>query len=306
MSQISGKDANNGWITCVPAEYDRILPSNLFAAAVRFRLGVAPAHNLPELCVCQEALTPDHLAGCVRLRRFQHTKRHDSIAKAIARFARKVGMDVQTEPYEGGGGVRPDVHIQTAQGSIYLDVSVVHPQSKSMVNLVMNNRMGPIIKREQEKQSHFANYMGQRPGVKFIPVVLSTYGATGDGAKSVYKLIEHNEDDQSGGHTVSNKKKLVKELKEVVAISLQRGNAEALLYGSIQARNAAQAQRLPRLQNGTARRRLEVATVQRHCAAVLGPAAAQNSLGQVSVTQNLTVDVQERDRSEQLDLGPDD
>jgi hypothetical protein len=289
MDHLAGnRKGANAWLTCIPADADRTLPSKFYAAAVRFRLGVQQVKGLPPKCLCGEELSADHFVACVNLRRYQHTKRHDSIAKAIAKFTRRVGLDTTVEPRDGGVGLRPDIQLTTTQGGLYIDVSVCHPLAKSYIKPAAKNP-APMEKRETQKIKKYEQYVKDRGPATFLPAVFSSYGAIGEGAAKVFSLIEQCEDPETGR---GGSRKLVKELKEVVAISIQRGNAEALLYGSIQAINAVNEAQMPRPHASYVppRRRVVKAAAKR-----LSGLAARRTPSKRPRNESLAVEIQQAD-----------
>jgi len=75
---------------------------------------------------------------------------------------------------------------------------------------------------------------------RLIPAVWDTYGASGKGVKEVEKLLVEVSGEQYGDaedRAVVANPKALRDFRETVAVSLQRGNAKALLLGAAHARD---------------------------------------------------------------------
>ena len=240
MQSVSFPGAS-AWLTAIPKSYEYTLNSSQFGVALRFRLGLPPVNNMPEVCFCGSGMTPDHLAGCQKLARSVLTYRHDEVVSCISRQLKAAGAVVEQQPrgYLRDSDGIPDLLVGNARGRHFVEVSVVHPQCKTYRKQAVRGVQYPIEDREKLKLRKYDEIQQRCGSGKLIAAVFDSYGATGGGVKELFALLGQTASDN--GEMVDGKRivnrSAERELKEVVAISLQRGNALAQLRGCTQSRD---------------------------------------------------------------------
>src|SRR5687767_14543049 len=110
-------------------------------------------------------------------------------------------------------GKRPDISIVSTRGNYLVDVSVVHSLADSHRGAARSDRH--IQERERIKTTKYLE-LARRENATFIPVVLDTYGASGDGMKDLVEVAKRISAD-APGFTPSG---VATELRAVVSIQL--------------------------------------------------------------------------------------
>jgi hypothetical protein len=162
------------------------------------------------------------------------------VARCIVRKIRQLGSGADFERRDEYGVV-PDIHVTRPRETVFIEVSVVHPQAPSHQAEAKRGALCPIEYRETAKKRKYETLVANSKPSRLIPAVWDTYGASGKGVKEVEGLLIEASGEHYGGTEekiyVANPK-AVREFRESVAVSLQRGNAKALLLGAARARDA--------------------------------------------------------------------
>jgi len=197
------------WLRQPNAKMPRTKPmaARNFELAFRHMLGLAPDDSLPPACVCGSLFKddPSHFQACTVLRYKPVFDRHSIIVNAIAGLARPLGFTVKKEapnrrnvpPPEDAvdepeKGLRADLVLQDDKRTIVMDVSVVHPASKSEA-LTSSRIPGSAAKRRaQFKITKYGSWVRDEFGndAGFLPVVFDSFGGcTANGVHQLAKLL---------------------------------------------------------------------------------------------------------------------
>ena len=134
----------------------------------------------------------------------------------------------------------PDIHVSRPRETVFIEVSVVHPQAPSHQVEAQRGVQVPIEYRENAKKKKYESLVASTQPSRLIPAVWDTYGASGKGVKEVERLLVEVSGEQYGDaedRAVVANPKALRDFRETVAVSLQRGNAKALLLGAAHARD---------------------------------------------------------------------
>jgi hypothetical protein len=198
--------------------------------------------------------------------------RHDAIANVIAYHAKLLGAETMREPRDSDGAI-PDLLIRWHDREVWVEVSVVNPLARSYKASATRNIKAPLAEREKRKIAKYQDQV-QAP-TTLVAAVFSAFGPYSEGAQSLMKLFSE---------VARTFKVRVTKIAEVVAIQIQRGNAIALLQGSLAARSTVPAY-LPRQRRSSSSsataanssrppRRVDQAAARRFCVRVPNPSCA--------------------------------
>jgi hypothetical protein len=217
--------ASKRWLSVTPSSRDLWLSNTQFSIAARNLLDVSFCSHL--LCRCGANLAApftSHFHSCLWLRRREVTGRHDMLVHALARLARYVGYLVTVEPRPlHGHSIRPDLKLVGSSGTpILVDVSVVHPVSATSLRSGSSQRRGTAVAaRERQKGSKY-NTFAARENSQFTGFCLESYGAFGQQAVNLLKLLAT---EGANNGIVIRKSEFVSHARSAISIALQRGNA---------------------------------------------------------------------------------
>ena len=198
-------------------------------------LGIAWACTLPQddllhTCMCGESLRDDpaHFHSCSRMMPRAITGRHDSIVQVLANMFKRVGEVNIEVKCDGETRVRPDIEIVLSDRSLLVDVAVVHPAAPSRRSLAALAAARDI---ENAKLAKYKAVATQR-GCNFLAFVPESYGALGNQANEVLRLLNH-----ALNRTPARSYELSERaIAETLSVALQRGNAFISHTGSLAAR----------------------------------------------------------------------
>jgi hypothetical protein len=228
--QSLSQAGTGAWLTAIPREPEYQLSTPHFVVAMRFRLGLPPVNDLPHHCKCGQPMTNDHVVGCKSMARGPLTHRHNQVVMTCARHIRRLGFSVTVEPRDSPDGI-PDLAISLADREHFVEISVLHPQAPS------HQHGNPIQNRENQKKAKYQQHTQRHAPSQLTVVVLDSYGASGAGVREFELVLQELHQSQGEGRG-AEQYLVVSEFKEAVAISLQRGNATALLRGNAESRAA--------------------------------------------------------------------
>ena len=183
----------------------------------------------------------DHLAGCTDMRRGPLTYRHDELVRCIQRHVKRLGSSADIEPHgkarEEDQDLRPDLCVHTLNCTYFVEVSILHPLMKSHSRHARQGQ--PIAYRENQKKAKYEAFMKEQQELhpcKLITVVYDSYGAPGEGVSELESLLVSIAEENGQDHYTA--RHAVREFQESAALSLQRGNAKALILGVTKSREA--------------------------------------------------------------------
>ena len=243
LTSLSQKGASL-WLSTTPFRPEFEFRDEDFLLALRVRLRLDPAPDMPSHCFCgTELTTPDHFFVCVNLRRRAITQRHDSIAHFLHNFLRRAEAEAELEPrLMAQSRIRPDLSYslprQFDQPLFLLDVSILHPTAISNLQLSMRP-LGASAHRAQAKIDKYADLVdklqnAERIPVVFIPFILESTGAVWHTVpRTLAHIAEHG---CVGDFDNFSPAQVRRYLSRVVAILVQKGNANALRQGLFRSR----------------------------------------------------------------------
>ncbi len=130
-------------------------------------------------------------------------------------------------PAADGGRRRPDLDVTLGAARFLVDVTVRHPCAKSRVDVGSRARLAVAEQAEKSKTTYHADSTRTaRPKATFVPFVLETYGGIGKQACEFIKEVLKLAGDLA---YVWAPKELVYGLPQALAVTLQRGNAKAVM-----------------------------------------------------------------------------
>jgi hypothetical protein len=218
------------WLLVHPSSPDLVLSDGDFSSAVRHRLGLPPADDLPKACICGTVLSdPGHFHSCPRLMPRAITTRHDHIVNLLARFFKRAGALVRVEAkVMGQSRIRPDLEIILPDQTLLVDIAVAHPAAPSRKS---TRPLATARIIENAKSTKYAGVASARGG-KFLAFIFETYGAYGRQALDILKSLQSLMSRLSLASPPMARSSII----ETLSIALQRGNALVSHTGALAAR----------------------------------------------------------------------
>ena len=178
----------SSWLLAFPTTPELTLTDEEFRFAIKHRLGLPCADDLPLSCRCNKSLMDDpaHFHSCHLLKRTAITARHDMIVRSLANFFRMVGAVVHIEPrIIGFERRRPDLDIISADRSLLIDVAVAHPAAPS------RNSLTPLAAAASTEATKVGKYgvLAAARAATFLPFVMESFGAFGKEALKVLHIL---------------------------------------------------------------------------------------------------------------------
>ncbi len=169
-------------------------------------------------------------------------------------------VPARVEPYNlcDDDDSRPDVQLDLPESTLLVDVTISHPCADSWrATTAARGAEAVGDARCAEKDSHYAP-MADALGVRFAPFVLYTYGGFHKSALSVIEQLGAAYDPAVALVSLSAWKQ---ELKDRIAMCVQRHTANIVIEDARRARAAGFARRRRRARRAGARRRLPVSVL---------------------------------------------
>jgi hypothetical protein len=203
--------------------------------AARMRLGMPPSDLVEAPCSCgvvvQRDGMLDHFAACVRVSGITKIHRHNEVQAALVAGVRRLGLSAIPSPtgYHADSARNPDVLVSFPAGAmVCLDVSIVHPTAASHVVAAAKEK-GVVASRMEAAKVAKHSGAAAAYGHAFSAFVLETYGLCGPAAEKFLKSAA----------VASLVPGAYRELRERVAVAVQRGNALLARQGHELVRRAA-------------------------------------------------------------------
>jgi hypothetical protein len=149
------------------------------------------------------------------------------VVRCIAKKIRKTGHSAIVEPRGSSGGV-PDIQLTYSGGQHFIEVSILHPQAPSHRNRARDSL---VQSRESRKRKKYQQLLQENAPADLTTVVYDTYGGSGSGVVELERLLTKLSSDQGDDDRTTVNRAAVAEFRSSVAITLQSGNATALLRG---------------------------------------------------------------------------
>ena len=225
------------WKCTTPSTAQLTLSDTHYQTAAKLALGVAPV-SLPSNCVsCHKidacAIDPFHPLSCSSQTGREITLRHDSIVNDLQQGTIAAGGVCVKEPTRlspDGDRNRPDLQLVIGSQQILVDVTIRNPTSPTYYECrggSAEQQLRSTVIAEQQKTAKYST-MAKAQGAKFLPFAVEMYGGMGKSAKQLLQLINKSARDQM---LMWPYQQIMQNLKGDIAISIQRGNAIAILAG---------------------------------------------------------------------------
>jgi len=176
------------WLTAYPAHPTHQLTDAYYGMAVRARLDLPPADDLPPSCKCGESPSSPagHVHWCRKVRQRPTIMRHNVIISALNNVARAAGLTTHvevTQPSDPGAReaerLRPDIRLDGALRSILTDVTISHPLAPSALQPNTEDDSIANIERSARNKSHKYAELADSFGIDLLPFATDVYGALG-------------------------------------------------------------------------------------------------------------------------------
>jgi Reverse transcriptase (RNA-dependent DNA polymerase) len=229
------------WLTVFPTEVALALTDLQWQWAARLRLGM----DIPVICtVCPGCKKADvcldscwHALSCMQLSGVPITDRHNRILMIIARFCQLILLSVRTEPggLDHGSKKRPDLQISLPDHTLLGDVTITHPSSRTHRDMASAKGAAAVGDASAARKNTKYDKLSSLTEMKFLPIVLYTYGGF---HRSATKFIKCLVDSLDPATSLVSRLEFKQALKEHIAIALQRGNADVMIRASQRQRDS--------------------------------------------------------------------
>ena len=232
----------SSWLTVFPTTPELTLADEDFCLAIKHRLGLPCAEDLPPKCRCEtkdskvkDALLSDpaHFHSCRKLKRTAMTVRHDNIVRILAKFFRSVDAVVRIEPrMVGFKRLIPDLEIMFPDRSLLIDVAIAHPSSPS------RNSLTPLAAANSAETTKVGKYgaLAAARATPFFPFILESFGAYGKQAREVLHILRTS---ATNAVRPIHAPSFLNSVTNSLSVALQKGNSLVYKRGAVDAKNAA-------------------------------------------------------------------
>ena len=257
------QDAGRIWNRVPDSSRKRLQPAHAQHAA-RLQFGALPEpwmylHDGPLICRgCRKVdikAVPGHFLHCESLRRSLATQRHDAVALVLQSAAHQNGVPTEWSPFVAGSSKVCDIAFHLPAHSVLTDVTIVAADAPSRAGLSEDTlRNDPVHAANLAAGAKVSKYQAiiDRAGSTFVPLAFTTAGGY---TKKVADFIVSIE-----GAGEDNCVPIVMEaddIRDLLAVVIQRGNALMNMAGSARMRADSPAYQLAR----AAKRRLRAASL---------------------------------------------
>jgi hypothetical protein len=222
------------WKTTTPSTVQSTLSDTHYQIAAKLALGVPPV-SLPSDCSsCHKAdaceTDPFHPLSCNSQKGREITLRHDSVVNDLHHGIKAAGGVCIKEPSRlgsDGDNSRPDLQVVIGGEQVLVDVTIGNPTCQTYQDQCSEEQLKCTVMAEQRKNNKYSA-MAETQNAKFIPFAVEMYGGLGKSAKKLLNKISKCARDQM---LMWPYHRIIQNLKGEIAISIQRGNAIAILAG---------------------------------------------------------------------------
>jgi hypothetical protein len=222
------------WKTTTPSTVQSTLSDTHYQIAAKLALGVPPV-SLPSDCSsCHKAdaceTDPFHPLSCNSQKGREITLRHDSVVNDLQHGIRAAGGVCIKEPTRlgsDGDNSRPDLQLVIGGEQVLVDVTIGNPTCQTYQDQCSEEQLKCTVMAEQRKTNKYSA-MAETQNAKFIPFAVEMYGGLGKSAKKLLNMISKCARDQM---LMWPYHRIIQNLRGEIAISIQRGNAIAILAG---------------------------------------------------------------------------
>ena len=188
-------------------------------------------HTCHKVDAC--ANDPFHALSCQGQTGKEITLRHNCVVNDLYRGIQNCGGSGLKEPQNlshKGDATRPDLQVVIGGEQVLIDVTIRNPTCPSYYDVKGGSAEEQLYSTKVAENQKCKKYsdMAKSQGAKFVPFAVEMYGGMGKSAKQLIKLINKSARDQM---LMWPYQQLIQNLKGDIAISIQRGNAIAILAG---------------------------------------------------------------------------
>src|ERR1700761_527783 len=227
-------DGASVWKTTTPSTAQSTLSDTHYQIAAKLALGIPPV-SLPSDCSsCHKAnacaADPFHPLSCNSQKGREITLRHDAVVNDLQHGIRAAGGACTKEPTRlsaDGDNSRPDLQAVIGAEQVLVDVTIGNPTCQTYQDQCSEEQLKCTAMAEQRKINKYSA-MAEIQNAKFIPFAVEMYGGLGRSAKKLLKMISKSARDQM---LMWPYHQIIQNLKGEIAVSIQRGNAIAILAG---------------------------------------------------------------------------
>jgi hypothetical protein len=248
------------WLRVLPTDAGLRLTDLQWQTAAQLRLGLpkAPYGDAAPPCEHERAAANDgwHALVCVKRSGAAINARHNAVVRLLADAAALLKVPARVEPYNlcEDDEHRPDIQLDLPEYTLLADVTISHPCAGRWRKAAAESDRGVEAvgdARAVEKDGTYAP-MAEALGVQFSPCVLYTYGGFHKSALSCIDRLGAAHDPAVALVSLAAWKD---ELKNRIAVSVQRHTADIVIDDARRARVAGMARGRRRARRSGARRR---------------------------------------------------
>lgn len=221
------------WLVTIPTSPELTLSDDEFAISSRLRLSLNPrSQPLPPSChLCHSGIGNDqwHFLSCSLTKPQLTSNRHDPIVQIVAGWIRRTGAAVRVEPRDlTSDNKRPDLLIHAGTEVVWSDVTIRHSTAPSRAALGASSSLA-VAKQAEAEKIHKYTAEAQASGAVFNPFAIETHGGWGPKAIQLAAKISGWAVAGEAAGSPWSAAEIRRNLRESVAIAVQRGNARAVL-----------------------------------------------------------------------------
>jgi len=171
-----------------------------------------------------------HPLSCNSQKGREITLRHDSVVNDLHHGIKAAGGVCIKEPSRlgsDGDNSRPDLQVVIGGEQVLVDVTIGNPTCQTYQDQCSEEQLRCTVMAEQRKNNKYSA-MAETQNAKFIPFAVEMYGGLGKSANKLLSKISKCARDQM---LMWPYHRIIQNLKGEIAISIQRGNAIAILAG---------------------------------------------------------------------------
>jgi hypothetical protein len=246
LQALKAKESSR-WLRVLPTDAGLRLTDLQWQTSAQFRLGVPlPPHgDAAPPCSHSQASATDgrHALVCRDRSSAAMTTRHHAVVNLLKDAAELLKIPARTEPSDlcEDSKLRPDIQLDLPEYTLLSDVTISHPCAISWRKVAAARGVEAVgDARSAEKDGKYAD-LAAGLDAKFTPFVLYTYGGMHKSALSVIDALGAASDP---GVTLVSLTAWKKELKDRVAVCVQRHTANMVIRDAQRARMASIEHRL--------------------------------------------------------------
>jgi hypothetical protein len=152
------------------------------------------------------------------------------VLRALSVVCAQAGINAELEYRsfaERDDRLRPDARLTAPDIDLITDVQVTTPSARSLATASAAKTLHAASLRESQKTAKYRAY-AEREGVRFLPFVVEAFGAFGKQSQHILSIIAAHYAESDRWASSDSGFSFDFWASAVIAVALQRGNAEAL------------------------------------------------------------------------------